>query len=107
MIKYKVEKSEDDSERCVMLFMVVEQFKNRSARQVYRRAWRKGRMLPEGLHYINSWVATDFNRCFQLMETEDSALFRKWAAHWEDLVEFEIIPVISAEEASRAILNSV
>jgi hypothetical protein len=88
-----------------MLFMVIEQFKNRSARQVYRRARQKGRMLPEGLHYIDSWVATDFNRCFQLMETEDPALFREWTAHWEDLVEFEIIPVVSSEEASKAILN--
>ena len=88
-----------------MLFMVIEKFKNRSARQVYRRARQKGRMLPEGLHYINSWVATDFNRCFQLMETEDPALFSKWTAHWEDLVEFEIIPAISSEEANKAILN--
>jgi hypothetical protein len=90
-----------------MLFMVIEQFKSRSARQVYHRARQKGRMLPEGLHYIDSWVATDFNRCFQLMETEDAALFHKWTAHWEDLVEFEIIPVVSSEEANKAILNAV
>ena len=90
-----------------MLFMVIEQFKSRSARQVYHRARQKGRMLPEGLHYIDSWVATDFNRCFQLMETEDPALFHKWTAHWEDLVEFEIIPVVSSEEANKAILNAV
>jgi hypothetical protein len=88
-----------------MLFMVVEQFKNRSARQVYRRARQKGRMLPEGLHYINSWVAEDFDRCFQLMETEDPRLFHKWTAHWADLVEFEIIPVVSSQEADKAILN--
>jgi hypothetical protein len=86
--------------------MVIEQFKNRSARQVYRRARQKGRMLPEGLHYINSWVATDFNRCFQLMETEDATLFRQWTAHWEDLVEFEIIPVVSSEKAQKMISSS-
>lgn len=90
-----------------MLFMVIEQYKNRSARQVYRRAREKGRMLPKGLHYINSWVATDFNRCFQLMETEDPTLLSKWTAHWEDLVEFEIIPVVSSEEAKKAILKPV
>ena len=88
-----------------MLFMVVEQFKNCSARKVYRRAREKGRMFPEGLYYIDSWVAADFNRCFQLMETKDPTLFRKWTAHWEDLVEFEIIPVVSSEEASKAIVN--
>ena len=94
-------------ERCVMLFMIIEKFKNRSARQVYRRARQKGRMLPEGLHYINSWVTTDFDRCFQLMKTEDPALFRKWTAQWEDLVEFEIIPVVSSEDANKAVLNPI
>ncbi len=88
-----------------MLFMVVEQFKNNSAKQVYRRAQEKGRMLPEGLHYLNSWVAADFDCCFQLMETEDPALFNKWMEHWEDLVEFKVIPVVSSEEATRAILQ--
>jgi hypothetical protein len=106
LIKIKEGKSQDDSERDVMLFMVVERFKNRNARQVYRRARQKGRMLPEGLYYINSWVATDFNRCFQLMETEDSTLFRQWTSHWEDLVEFEIIPVVSSEEAQKMISSS-
>jgi hypothetical protein len=105
LIRLKEGKSQDGSERDVMLFMVIEQFKNRNARQVYRRARQKGRMLPEGLHYLNSWVAADFDRCFQLMETEDTTLFRQWTAHWEDLVEFEIIPVVSSQEANKAILN--
>ena len=96
-----------DLGRCIMLFMVVEQFKNRSARQVYRRAQEKGRMLPDGLNYIDSWVATDFDRCFQLMETENPILFRKWTERWEDLVEFEVIPVVSSEEANKAVLNTV
>ena len=98
--------SAGDLGRCIMLFMVVEQFKNRSARQVYRRAREKGRMLPDGLNYIDSWVATDFDRCFQLMETENPTLFRKWTERWEDLVEFEVIPVVSSEEANNAILNA-
>ncbi len=88
-----------------MLFMVVEQFKNHNAGQIYRRAQEKGRMLPDGLHYVNSWVASDFDRCFQLMETEDPVLFRKWIEKWEDLVEFEVIPVVSSEEAKKAILH--
>ena len=88
-----------------MLFMVVEQFKNHSARQVYRRAQEKGRMLPDGLQYLDSWVATDFDRCFQLMETENPTLFRKWIKHWEDLVEFEIIPVVSSQQARLSFSN--
>lgn len=89
-----------------MLFMVVEQFKGRSARQVYRRAKKEGRMLPDGLHYIESWVTADFDRCFQLMETANPALFRQWTEKWEDLVEFEIIPVVTSEEAAKVVLNS-
>ena len=89
-----------------MLFMVVEQFKNHSARQVYRRAHEKGRMLPDGLHYVDSWVASDFDRCFQLMETENPALFNDWTEQWEDLVEFEVIPVFSSEDAARAMLHA-
>ena len=87
--------------------MVVEQFKNNSARQVYHRAQKKGRMLPDGLTYMDSWVATDFDRCFQLMETENPTLFNEWTNRWGDLVEFEIIPVVSSEEASKAILNAI
>ena len=88
-----------------MLFMVVEQFKNHSARQIYRRSHEKGRMLPDGLYYVDSWVASNFDRCFQLMETEDPSLFNHWIAQWEDLVEFEVIPVVSSEDAARAILH--
>ena len=83
--------------------MVVEKFKDRDARPVYRRAQEKGRMLPEGLEYIDSWVSSDFEQCFQLMKTEDPELFRKWIEKWEDLVDFEVIQVVSSEEASNAL----
>ncbi|MCI0490307.1 MAG: DUF3303 domain-containing protein [Blastocatellia bacterium] len=86
-----------------MLFMVIERFKNRDAEAVYRRFEEKGRMLPDGLKYIASWVETNRNRCFQLMESDDPRLFEQWIAHWQDLVEFEVIPVVSSEEAAKAI----
>ena len=89
-----------------MLFMVVEQFRDHNARQVYRRAQEKGRMLPEGLDYVDSWVASDFDRCFQLMKTEDPELFRIWIEKWEDLVDFEVIQVVTSKEASKIILNN-
>jgi hypothetical protein len=71
---------------------------------VYARAAERGRMLPSGLVYIDSWIdARSLDRCFQLMETDDVRLFDEWTASWSDLVEFEIIPVLSsAEAASRA-----
>lgn len=83
-----------------MLFMVVERFKNGDAAAVYRRFRERGRMMPEGLKYVESWTAADFDRCFQLMECEDARLFGEWVARWEDLVDFEIVPVVTSGEAT-------
>ncbi len=86
-----------------MRYMVVETF-TQGARPVYERARDRGRMLPEGLEYVDSWVEADLRRCFQLMETDDPALFGRWTAQWDDLGEFEIVPVLaSAEAAARAL----
>ena len=88
-----------------MLFMVIERFKNRNARAVYTRSRERGRMLPEGLKYINSWVEPNFDRCFQLMECEDAKLLQKWVFEWQDLVEFEIIPVVASKETTDTITH--
>ena len=81
-----------------MLFMVIERFKNRDALAVYRRSRDRGRLLPEGLKYVGSWVEANFDRCFQLMECDDASLFQQWVAQWQDLVEFEIAPVVPSKE---------
>lgn len=86
-----------------MLFMVIERFRDQDATAVYRRVEREGRMAPEGLTYIGSWVEADFERCFQLMECEDVALLQQWVANWQDLVEFEIVPVLDGEDTAEAI----
>jgi hypothetical protein len=82
-----------------MLFMVIERFKNRNARAVYTRSRGRGRMLPEGLKYINSWVEANFDRCFQLMECDDAKLLQKWVFEWQDLIEFEIVPIVASKDA--------
>ena len=79
--------------------MVVENFKDAS--EIYRRFREKGRMMPEGLNYVSSWVDTDLTKCFQLMETDDVKLFDKWIANWRDIVDFEIFPVINSSEAAK------
>lgn len=80
--------------------MVIETFTH-GPRPVYARAAERGRMLPPGLVYLDSWIdERRLDRCFQLMETEDPSLFDGWIAEWDDLVEFEIVPVISSAEAS-------
>jgi hypothetical protein len=84
-------------------YMVIETF-TQGARPVYERARDRGRMLPEGLRYVDSWVETGLARCFQLMETDDPSLFERWTSQWDDLGEFEIVPVLaSAEAAARAL----
>lgn len=86
-----------------MLFMVVEHFKDGDAVAVYRRFRERGRMAPEGLRYLSSWVDRRLERCFQLMETEDDSLLRTWIAAWQDLVDFEVHPVITSAEAAEMV----
>ena len=90
-----------------MLFMVIERFKNRDAAEAaYRRYREQGRMMPEGLKYIDSWVTPDYDRCFQLMESDDADLFQEWTPYWNDLVDFEIVPVVTSKEAAERITSA-
>ncbi len=82
-----------------MLFMVIEHFKNRDAKAVYRRFRDEGRLMPDGLAYVDSWVASDFGRCFQIVDCEDPELLQAWARSWEDLIEFEFHPVVPSKDA--------
>jgi Protein of unknown function (DUF3303) len=85
-----------------MLYMVIERYLSGPG-PVYARAAARGRMLPEGLRYVSSWVAAgDMDRCFQLMETSDPALFDVWTGRWGDLVSFEIVPVVTSADAAAA-----
>ncbi len=76
-----------------MLFMVIERFRDRGAKAVYRRFREQGRMMPEGLTYVGSWIEANFDRCFQVMEADDTASLQRWILQWRDLVEFDIIPI--------------
>jgi hypothetical protein len=86
-----------------LLFMVIEHFRPGKAPEVYRRFRDRGRMAPEGVRYISSWTDLKFRRCFQVMEAESKAVLKKWTANWEDLIDFEIIPVRTSEQAVKAI----
>lgn len=85
------------------LYMVVEHFKNKDAVTVYRRFRDKGRLAPDGLRYISSWVDDELERCYQLMETDNRALLDAWMANWNDLVDFELHPVMTSKEAAEKI----
>ena len=79
--------------------MVIEQFKNAAA--IYRRFRQKGRMMPDGLHYVSSWIDHDLKVCYQLMQTDDFALFERWTRSWDDLMEFKIVPVRTSAEVAE------
>jgi Protein of unknown function (DUF3303) len=86
-----------------MLYMIIERFKDGDPVPVYRRFRERGRQLPDGLTYVASWVTLDTTMCYQLMECEDRALLEQWIARGSDLVDFEVIPVITSAEAVERI----
>ena len=73
--------------------MIIENYKSGCFEAIYERYHLKGRMLPDGLYYLNSWVSKENNKCFQLMETNNPELFSIWFSYWEDLMDFEIYPI--------------
>ena len=83
------------------LYMVIENFRQGDAIAVYQRFRDRGRLAPDGLHYVSSWVTDDCCRCYQLMETEDPELLKQWMANWSDIVDFEVFPVITSEQARK------
>src|SRR5574341_2492693 len=87
-----------------MLYMIVEHFRDGDALPVYRRFRDRGQLAPDGLRYVASWVTDDFRRCFQIMECEDPQLLEQWMTKWEDLIEFEVTPVVTSAEAAEAVL---
>jgi len=86
--------------------MIVERFKHRDPVPVYRRFREQGRLAPEGLRYVSSWVDEKLEICFQLMEASDVGLVNQWIANWNDIVEFEVYPVISSQEAAERVLTN-
>jgi Protein of unknown function (DUF3303) len=84
-----------------MLYMVIETFRNGDAVPVYRRFRDRGRMAPEGVTYVSSWVDEQLERCYQVMETEDRRLLDTWMTNWSDIVDFEVYPVITSKEAAE------
>jgi hypothetical protein len=86
-----------------MLYMVIERFRGGDAVPVYRRFRDQGRLLPEGLRYVASWVTADLHRCFQIMECDDPELLAQWVARWDDVAEFEFVPVVTSAEAAASV----
>jgi len=87
-----------------MTYMIIEKFKPGRVKEIYTRFAEKGRLMPEGLLYVNSWINNDVTCCYQVMETDDIKKLHDWINNWNDLADFEIIPVISSQQAREIIL---
>lgn len=87
------------------LYMVIERYKNGDAVPVYRRFRDRGRLAPDGLSYVSSWVDANFEICYQLMEADNPRLLEEWIAHWQDIVDFEVHPVVTSAEAAKRIAS--
>jgi hypothetical protein len=86
-----------------MLFVIVERFRDGNPVPVYRRFRDNGRMAPDGLRYVNSWVSADLTTCYQVMECDDRALLDQWMANWSDIMDFEGIPAMTSAQAAAAV----
>ena len=83
--------------------MIIEEYRGGDPLPVYRRFRDRGRMAPEGLRYIASWVTPDGSRCYQVMECDDPGLLDRWMANWADIVDFEVVPVVTSDAAFASI----
>jgi hypothetical protein len=87
----------------VMLFMVIEHFRDHDTKTVYARFRERGRLMSDRIGLVGSWVTADLGRCFQVIECDDITLLQHWAAEWSDLIELEIVPVAQGENTSAAL----
>ena len=86
-----------------MLYMVIEKYRNGDPVPVYLRFRQQGRLMPAGVEYRGSWITEDLGRCYQVMECGDRTLLDQWISNWDDIVDFEVVPVISSAEAQAAV----
>jgi hypothetical protein len=86
--------------------MILERFRNGDPRPVYERFDQRGRMMPDGMRYVDSWVTDDLARCYQVVECDDRSSLEQWMSAWSDLVDFEVTPVVTSAAARQAALRT-
>jgi len=89
-----------------MLFMIIERFHPGNEKKIYRRFEERGRMFPDGVSYINSWITEDVSTCYQVMEADTEEKIHQWILNWNDLADFEIIPVITSAQAKEKVFST-
>jgi hypothetical protein len=86
-----------------MTYMIIEQFKDGKIKEVYRRFGEQGRLMPDELYYVNSWISDNLSTCYQVMQTENYESLKQWMDNWKDLIDFTVTPVITSQEAMERI----
>ena len=94
------------NQKIYMLYMIIERFRAGKTKMIYQRFAEKGRLMPEGVKYINSWVTKDMEMCYQVMDSITEEKIREWISKWDDLSDFEVIPVIGSDEAKASVLSA-
>jgi Protein of unknown function (DUF3303) len=89
-----------------MLYMIIETFYPGKVKQLYKRFEEKGRMLPEGLVYLGSWINEELSTCYQVMEADTREKIDEWISHWNDLADFTIIPVLTSTQAKEKVFST-
>jgi mannose-1-phosphate guanylyltransferase len=89
-----------------MLYMIIEKFHTGKAKALYDRFDENGRMLPEGVSYINSWIDEQISICYQVMESDSDEKIHQWISKWNDIVDFEVIPVISSADVKAKVFTT-
>ena len=88
-----------------MLYMIIERFHPGKVRMLYERFAEKGRLLPDGVGYLNSWIKEDLSICYQVMKSDDVEKIHEWISQWNDLADFEVIPVINSDDAKEKVFS--
>lgn len=88
-----------------MLYMIIERFHKDKIKELYERFDKKGRMMPDGVNYVNSWIDENIETCWQVMESESMEKLREWIDNWKDLADFEIIPVMTSAQTKEKVLK--
>lgn len=88
-----------------MLFMIIERFREGKIKEIYKRFDEKGRLMPEGVHYVNSWIDEHVKVCYQVMESDSEEKIEEWIENWKDLTDFEVVRVITSAEAKEKVLS--
>jgi len=89
-----------------MVYMIIEHFHPGKVKELYKRFEEKGRMMPAGVQYVNSWIDESVTRCYQVMESESEEKIKEWVNNWKDVADFEIIPVITSAQAKEKVMKN-